>query len=110
MRAPVKRVISLYGKAGAAAATGGGVGVRHLERRTAQIFDIIDRRTAYQIEADRIDHQSHAIGLDRTILIIDYISKAKAILEAGAPASLNRKAQYGWLGLLVRDERDALCR
>ncbi len=110
MRAPVKRVISLYGKAGAAAATGGRVGVRHLERRTAQIFDIIDRRTAYQIEADRIDHQSDAVGLDRAILIIDYIGKTKSILETGAPAPLDRQSQYGWLSLLVCNERNALCR
>src|SRR5438270_13717409 len=41
-------------EAGAATATGAGLGIFHLEGRAAQRFDVIDHAAGHQIEADRI--------------------------------------------------------
>ena len=49
-------------EAGTAAAAGRGVGIFDLERRAAQRFDEIDHAAGDQVEADRIDHQPHAVG------------------------------------------------
>ena len=40
----------------------GSIGIGHLERCAAKVLDIVDLATGHQLQADRVDHQGHAVG------------------------------------------------
>jgi hypothetical protein len=94
-------------KARSTAAAGGGIGILDLERRAAEILDIIDLSAAYEIKADRIDDQGHTVALDGQIVGFDRIGQTETILEARTAATIDRKPQNGGLALTLRDRRDA---
>src|SRR5262245_37454257 len=53
---------NLDAEAGPASAARGRVGIGDLERRAAKILDKVHPAANDELEADRIDHQRHAVG------------------------------------------------
>src|SRR5687767_11931245 len=98
----------LYAEARAAAAARRRIGVGHLERRATQILDIIDRRSADEIEAYGIDHEGHAVGLGDNIILFDRFGQGEAVSESGTAAAIDREAQHRRLRLAQGDRRDTL--
>ena len=107
LRRRIQRDAASDRKAGTATAARGGVGVGDLERRAAEILDIVDRRTVEQVEADGVDDERHAIGFDRQIIVGDR-AHFEAIGEACAPSAVDREAENGGLALPGGNEGDAL--
>src|SRR3990170_8303531 len=97
----------LYAEAGAAAAARSRIGVGDLERRAAEILDIIDRRSADEIEADWVDQQSYAVGLGSDVALLDRIGQGEAISEARAASAVDRQTEHRRLRLTQRNGRDA---
>ena len=59
---------------------------------------------------DWIDHELHAVGLADAVVAIGRLGEVELVLKPGAATPFDRKPQDGRLGLLFRDQRDALCR
>src|SRR3989337_3552530 len=97
----------LYAEAGAAAAARSRIGVGDLERRAAEILDIIDCRSADEIEADGVDQQGHPVGLGSDVALLDRIGQGEAIGEARTTAAVDREAEHRRLRLTQRNGRDA---
>ena len=99
----------LDAEARSAAAARGRIGVGHLERGAAKIFDIIDGAAIDQVQADRVDDQSHTIRFGNAITLLHF-AQGEAVGEAGAAAAIDRQAKHGRPALLGSDEGDALRR
>ena len=82
-----------------ATAARGGIGIGHLERRAAEVLDEIDRGSAHQVEADRIDHQLHPVGFGDGIVLGLRLGQLELVGEAGAAAAVDRQAQDRGPGL-----------
>src|SRR3546814_15917587 len=70
-----------------------GVGVADGELRAVQAFDVVDRRAHQVLQAQRIDQQNHAIGVDGQVVLALLLVELEAVLEARAAATLDVHAQ-----------------
>ena len=94
----------------AAAAGGDGVRVLDLEARLLEPLEVVDRDTAEVRRAERVDDDADALDLELDVALGGAGVEAKAVLEAGAAAALDRDAEHrrlalGLLGLEAADLR-----
>src|SRR3546814_10363430 len=80
-------------EAATAAAGRLGVGVADGELRAVQAFDVVDRGAHQVLQAQRVDQQNYAIGIDREVVLALLLVELEAVLEARAAASLDVYAQ-----------------
>ena len=104
---PAESRNTLNRKARPATTSGLRLWIGHLKAFTAQRFDKIDRRPAYQIKTDRIDHKPRTVALGNHIVSIDALGQAEAILKARTAAAINRQPQDWIFAKLYSDFRDA---
>ena len=101
----------LDGEAVAAAARGGGVRVVDLEPGLGDRVQEVDGRALEVRRAEGVDDHGHAVLLDHLVALRWAGIEAEAVLEAGAPAALNRNAEDAHLAVrLLREERPNLLR
>src|SRR5688500_19355720 len=84
----------------AAAARGRRVRVVDLEPGLLDAVDEVDRRAREIRSAELVDDDLHAVLLELEVTLLDAPVEAEPVLEAGAPAALDRDAQH--LGLARR--------
>src|SRR5690242_19541680 len=90
----------------AAAARGDCVRVVDLEPRLLDRLEVIDDRAGEIGGAERVDDDLHALALELVVALLGAAVEAEAVLEARAPAALDRDTQDRDVGLLVHQLAD----
>lgn len=91
------------GKAGAAAAGRGGVGVDHPERCANQIIDEIDFGAGQERHRGRIDQHHGAVARNNQIVLGLRPLHVELVLKAGAAAALDADPKHGAIALDLED-------
>src|SRR5690606_18182460 len=94
----------LHGEAGAAAAGGLGVRVANGELGAVQALHVVHRRAHQVLQAERIDHHHHPVGVDGQVVLALLLVELEAVLEAGAAAALDVHAQLQRRVALLGDQ------
>src|SRR6185437_773791 len=91
------------GKAGAAAAGCGGIGVDYPERCADQIIDEIDLRAGQERHRGRIHQHDRAVARDHQIVLGLRPLDVELVLKAGTAATLDADPQHGAIALGLED-------
>src|SRR5262245_47749351 len=98
----------LDGKAGAAAAGGGGLRVVHPERGADQVVDEVDLGPRHVVERHRVDQHGRPVLRDDDVVVGLGAVDVELVLEARAAAAFDADAQHGAGAFALEDFADAL--